>query len=101
MRYPDPLRKIKETTLPKTKITALGCYTPPRLLTNQDLEKLVETDDQWIMDRTGIRERHIADPAMATSDMALEAARCALLQRGAGASAVDAIIVCTVTPDRP
>jgi len=83
----------------KAKITALGCYTPPGVLTNQDLEKLVDTDDQWIMDRVGIRERHIADPTMATSDMATAAARCALAQRGVDPSEVDAIIICTVTPD--
>jgi 3-oxoacyl-[acyl-carrier-protein] synthase-3 len=85
--------------LPKAKISALGCYTPPRVLTNQDLEKLVDTNDQWIMERTGIRERHIAAPEMATSDMAIEAARCALLQRGIDACELDAIILCTVTPD--
>jgi 3-oxoacyl-[acyl-carrier-protein] synthase-3 len=85
--------------LPKAKISALGCYTPPRVLTNQDLEKLVDTNDQWIMERTGIRERHIAAPEMATSDMAIEAARCALLQRGIEARELDAIILCTVTPD--
>jgi 3-oxoacyl-[acyl-carrier-protein] synthase-3 len=83
----------------KAKISALGCYTPPRVLTNQDLEKLVETNDQWIMERTGIRERHIAAPEMATSDMAIEAARCALAQRGIDATEINAIIVCTVTPD--
>jgi 3-oxoacyl-[acyl-carrier-protein] synthase-3 len=83
----------------KAKISALGCYTPPRVLTNQDLEKLVDTNDQWIMDRTGIRERHIAAPEMATSDMAIEAARCALAQRGIDATELNAIIVCTVTPD--
>jgi 3-oxoacyl-[acyl-carrier-protein] synthase-3 len=60
---------------------------------------LVDTNDRWIMDRTGIRERHIAAADMATSDMAVEAARCALLQRGVDASTVNAIIVCTVTPD--
>jgi len=85
--------------LPKAKITALGCYAPPRLLTNQDLEKMVDTNDQWIMERVGVRERHIADPQMATSDMAIEAARCALAQRGIEASEIDTIIVCTVTPD--
>ncbi len=83
----------------RPKITALGCYTPPRLLTNADLEKLVETSDEWILERTGIRERHIADPEVATSDLAVEAARAALAQRGIDASALDAIIVCTVTPD--
>jgi 3-oxoacyl-[acyl-carrier-protein] synthase-3 len=81
------------------KISALGCYTPPRVLTNQDLEKLVDTNDQWIMERTGIRERHIAAPEMATSDMAILAARCALAQRGVDATELGAIIVCTVTPD--
>jgi len=85
--------------LPKAKITALGCYVPPRVLTNQDLEKMVDTNDQWIVERTGIRERHIADPDMATSDMAIEAARCALAQRGMDPREVEAIIVCTVTPD--
>ena len=83
----------------KAKISALGCYTPPRVLTNQDLEKLVETNDRWIMERTGIRERHIAAPEIATSDMAIEAARRALAQRGVDATEIDAIIVCTVTPD--
>jgi 3-oxoacyl-[acyl-carrier-protein] synthase III len=85
--------------MPKAKITALGCYVPPRVLSNSDLEKMVETSDQWIVERVGIRERHIAGPEMATSDMAIEAARCALSQRGIGASEVNAIILCTVTPD--
>ena len=53
---------MRGLTLPKAKITALGCYTPPRVLTNSDLEKMVETNDQWILERTGISERHIADP---------------------------------------
>ncbi|HYL36177.1 MAG TPA: beta-ketoacyl-ACP synthase III [Bryobacteraceae bacterium] len=83
----------------KAKISALGCYTPPGVLTNQDLEKMVETNNQWIVERTGIVERHIAPPEMATSDMAVEAARIALEQRGIGAAELDAIIVCTVTPD--
>jgi 3-oxoacyl-[acyl-carrier-protein] synthase-3 len=60
---------------------------------------MVQTNDQWILDRTGIRERHIAPPEMATSDMAAASARCALEQRGVDASSIDAIIVCTVTPD--
>ena len=85
--------------MPKAKITALGCYTPPKLLTNQDLEKLVDTNDQWIMERVGIKERHMASPDMATSDLAVEAAKCALAQRGIDAADVNAIIVCTVTPD--
>lgn len=81
------------------KITALGCYSPSRVLTNQDLEKLVETNNQWIVDRTGISERRIADPEVATSDMAFEAAKAALAKNGVAASEIDAIIVCTVTPD--
>jgi 3-oxoacyl-[acyl-carrier-protein] synthase-3 len=85
--------------LARAKITALGCYAPPRILTNQDLEEMVETSGNWIVDRTGIRERHIAEPEMATSDMAVEAARCALLGRGIPASDLNAILVCTVTPD--
>ena len=83
----------------KAKISALGCYTPPGVLTNQDLEKMVDTNNQWIVERTGIVERHIAPPEMATSDMAVETARAALDQRGIDASELDAIIVCTVTPD--
>jgi 3-oxoacyl-[acyl-carrier-protein] synthase III len=79
--------------MPKAKITALGCYVPPRVLTNHDLEKIVETNDQWIVERTGIRERHIADENVATSDMAIAAAKCALAQRGIEASTLDAIIV--------
>ena len=85
--------------MPKVKITALGCYTPERVLTNQDLEKMVETTDEWIMSRVGIRERHIAAPEQATSDMAIAAARCALAQRGIDATSLNTIIVCTVTPD--
>src|SRR5258708_654147 len=83
----------------KVKITALGCYVPPRVLTNDDLEKMVETNNQWILERTGISERHIAGPEAATSDLAVEAARQALEQRGIDAADIDAILVCTVTPD--
>lgn len=60
---------------------------------------MVETSDKWILERTGIRERHLATPEMATSDMAVEAAKAALVQRGIAASEIDAILVCTVTPD--
>ena len=67
--------------LVRAKITALGAYVPPRLLTNDDLEKLVETSNDWIVERTGIRERHIVDKGIATSDLATEAARRALSQR--------------------
>jgi 3-oxoacyl-[acyl-carrier-protein] synthase-3 len=85
--------------LVRVKISALGAYVPPRLLTNADLEKLVETSDRWITERTGIRERHIVDKGVATSDLAVEAAKKALEQRGIGASDLDAILVGTVTPD--
>ena len=81
------------------KITALGCYSPPRVLTNHDLEAMVNTNDQWIMERTGIRERHIAEPEVATSDMAVLAAQAALASRGIDAADLDAILVCTITPD--
>ncbi len=85
--------------LVRVKISALGAYVPPRLLTNADLEKMVETSDQWITERTGIRERHIVDKGVATSDLAVEAAKKALAQRGVDASDLDAILVGTVTPD--
>ncbi len=81
------------------KITALGCYTPPEVLTNQDLEKMVDTTNEWIMQRVGIAQRHIAPAGVATSDMAVEAAKIALEHRGIDASELDAILVCTVTPD--
>jgi len=72
---------------------------PPGILTNHDLEKIVETNDQWILERTGIRQRHIAPKEMATSDMAVEAALAALAEEGVEPSDLHAIIVCTVTPD--
>jgi 3-oxoacyl-[acyl-carrier-protein] synthase-3 len=83
----------------RAKISALGCYTPPKLLTNADLEKMVETSDQWIRERTGIRERHIVEPGVATSDLAFEAAKKALAQRGISGKEIETIIVATVTPD--
>lgn len=83
----------------RAKITALGTFTPPRLLTNLDLEKMVETSDQWIIERTGIRERHIVEKGVATSDLAFEAAKRALAQRGLDGSDIEVIIVATVTPD--
>lgn len=85
--------------MPGAKISALGCYVPPGVLTNQDLEKIVDTSNQWIVERTGICQRHIATPDIATSDMAAEAARVVLAERGIAAAELDAIIVCTVTPD--
>jgi 3-oxoacyl-[acyl-carrier-protein] synthase-3 len=83
----------------RAKISALGRYVPPRLLTNFDLEKLVETSNQWILERTGIVQRHIVDPGMATSDLAVEAARRCLAMRGMDAKDVEVILVASVTPD--
>jgi 3-oxoacyl-[acyl-carrier-protein] synthase-3 len=85
--------------LRRVQISALGTYVPPRLLTNADLEKMVDTNNQWILERTGIRERHIVEKGVATSDLAVEAARKTLAQRGIEASDLDAILVATVTPD--
>jgi len=72
---------------------------PPRLLTNADLEKMVETSNQWIIERTGIRQRHIVDPGTGTSNLAVEAVKCALTERGIPATDVEAIFLATVTPD--
>lgn len=83
----------------RAKISAVGTYVPPKLLTNADLERMVATNDQWIQERTGIRERHIADKGVATSDLAAEAARACLATRGIDASEVELIVVATVTPD--
>jgi len=85
--------------LVRAKISALGTYVPPRVLSNADLEKMVETSNDWILERTGIRERHLADKGVATSDLAVEAARKALVQRGISATDLEAILVATVTPD--
>ena len=83
----------------RAKISSVGSYVPPRLLTNADLEKMVATNDQWIQERTGIRERHLVDKGVATSDLATEAAKICLAKRGIEASEVEAIIIATVTPD--
>ncbi|HSY35139.1 MAG TPA: beta-ketoacyl-ACP synthase III [Acidobacteriaceae bacterium] len=83
----------------RAKISSVGSYVPPRLLTNADLEKMVATNDQWITERTGIRERHLVDKGVATSDLAVEAARICLAKRGVQPSEIEAILVATVTPD--
>ncbi|MFZ5596201.1 MAG: beta-ketoacyl-ACP synthase III [Bacillota bacterium] len=80
-------------------ITGLGAYVPEKVLTNSDLERMVETQDEWIVSRTGIRERRIADPEQATSDLALEAARDALADARIDPEDLDLIIVATNTPD--
>jgi 3-oxoacyl-[acyl-carrier-protein] synthase-3 len=81
------------------KIAGLSTYVPPRVLTNADLEKLVETSDEWILQRTGIRERHIVSDGMATSDMAKEASLGAVEQAGIKPRDLDFIVVGTTTPD--
>jgi 3-oxoacyl-[acyl-carrier-protein] synthase-3 len=83
----------------RVKISAIGCYVPPKKLTNADLEKMVDTNDDWIVTRTGIRTRHIVEEGVATSDLSYEAAKLVLEQRNLKGSDIDTIIVCTVTPD--
>lgn len=81
------------------RIAGTGRYVPEKVLTNTDLEKIVETSDEWIIKRTGIRERRIAAEDQSTSDLALEAARVALDRAGLAAEDLDAIILATLTPD--
>jgi 3-oxoacyl-[acyl-carrier-protein] synthase-3 len=83
----------------RAKITALGTYVPPQVLTNQDLEKMVDTSDQWILERTGIHERHVLAKGLGVSDMCTEAAKKCLAMRGIEPSELEVIIVGTVTPD--
>ena len=83
----------------RAKISALGTYVPPQVLTNQDLEKMVDTTDEWILTRTGIRERHVLAKGLGTSDMCVEAAKKCLAARGIGPDELEVIIVGTVTPD--
>ncbi len=85
--------------LVRAKISALGTYVPPRLLTNADLEKMVDTTSDWIMARTGIRQRHLVDKGVAASHLAVEAAKKALAERGIPATEIEAIFLATVTPD--
>ncbi len=85
----------------RTRILGTGSYAPERILTNADLEALVATSDEWIVQRTGIRERHIAAAGEITSDMAVAAAERALDQANLAASDLDAIIVATISPDMP
>ena len=81
------------------KIAGLSTYVPPRVLTNDDLEKLVDTSNEWILQRTGIRQRHIVEPGVATSDLAAEAAVGALRQAGVTPDQIGFIVVGTTTPD--
>lgn len=83
----------------RAKITAVGSYVPPKVVTNDDLAKIVETTNEWILERTGIRERHVVEKGVAASDLGARAAEAVLRQRGIDASEIDLIIVVTVTPD--
>jgi 3-oxoacyl-[acyl-carrier-protein] synthase-3 len=82
-----------------TTIRSLATYVPPRLLTNAELETLVDTTDEWILQRTGIRERHVVDPGVATSDLGKEAALKAIERAGLTSADIGVIVVGTVTPD--
>ena len=94
------LRNPRSTTIPRTvSIVGTGSFVPARIMTNADLEKIVDTTSAWIVARTGIRERHIADEKTFTSDMGAEAARRALVQAHIKPDEIDLIIVATVTPD--
>ncbi len=81
------------------KITGTGSYLPDKILTNSDLEKMVDTSDEWITTRTGIKERHIASEKEATSDLTTKAAKRALDMAGISAKELDLIMVATITPD--
>jgi 3-oxoacyl-[acyl-carrier-protein] synthase III len=87
--------------MPSTVILGTGSYAPERVLSNDDLAHMVETSDEWIRTRTGIRERRIAGPKEASSDMGLQAAQRALTDAGVNASEIDLVVVATVTPDMP
>lgn len=85
--------------LRRTKITAVSHYLPERRVTNKDFEKTLDTSDEWIFERTGIRERRFVEKGVGTSDLAAKAAKLLLAKRGIEASELDLIIVATVTPD--
>jgi len=95
-----PLRTYRTQGRPST-IGGIGVSVPDRVVTNHDLEQMVETSDKWITERTGIRERRIAEPGTATFQLATGAARAALEQAGIGACDLDMILVSTSTPDGP
>jgi 3-oxoacyl-[acyl-carrier-protein] synthase III len=81
------------------KITGVAGYVPPKVMTNADLEKIVDTNDEWIRTRTGIRERHVVEKGMATSHMATEAAKALLAQTRTDPAEIELIVLATVTPD--
>src|ERR1700684_3669097 len=81
------------------KITGVAGYVPPRVVTNADIEKMVDTTDEWIRTRTGIRERHYADPGVAASHLGTEAAKKLLAQKNLNPEEIELIVVASVTPD--
>src|ERR1700677_3481884 len=81
------------------KITGVAGYLPPKVMTNADFEKILETSDEWIRTRTGIRERHIVETGSATSHMATEAAKLLLAQTNTNPAEIDLIVLASVTPD--
>jgi len=83
----------------RAKISGVSGYAPPRVMTNSDMERLVETSDEWIRTRTGIRERHVVENGVAASDLATEAARRVLAQTGTPADEIELIVLASVTPD--
>lgn len=89
----------EKARLRKIRIAASGFYVPEKILTNADLEKIVNTTDEWIVSRTGIKERHIASPQQATSDLCIEAAKRTLRNGNYEVKDIDLIIVATSTPD--
>jgi 3-oxoacyl-[acyl-carrier-protein] synthase-3 len=85
--------------MPTARIAGLGKYVPERVLTNEELARMVDTSDEWIRDRTGIRERHLASDQETASSMGLEAARGALAVAGVEPESLDLVLAATTTPD--
>lgn len=99
---PQPIQQnVDKISLRPVSVIATGSYVPERVMTNAEVAKMVDTSDEWITTRTGIRERRIAAPGEVTSDLAVKAARRALQKAGITAEALDLIIVATITPDMP
>jgi 3-oxoacyl-[acyl-carrier-protein] synthase III len=95
----DLKHEMSLVKMQRARITGIGSYQPERILSNQDLEKMVDTTDEWISSRTGMKERRIAAPDEASSDMGIEAGKKALLASGVDAAQIDLVLVATSTPD--
>jgi 3-oxoacyl-[acyl-carrier-protein] synthase-3 len=96
---PAPHASPSTTRTTRAAVLGLGVHVPPRILTNADLEQMVDTTDEWIVTRTGIRQRHVVDPDQASSDLAVPAAEAALREAGIAAGDLDLVICATTTPD--